>query len=79
MSARAGLMKYRQRPAGHGPGPTARAGEGLRALAAVRRVAAAVLQAQHFGRAAVELVVAHRDHAQAHQIHGLDGGLVAEQ
>ena len=57
----------------------ARAGERLRALAAVGGVAAAVLQAQQLGLATVQLVVAHRSHRHAHQVQGLDGGLVAKQ
>ena len=57
----------------------ARAGEGVRALAAGRRVAAALLLAQQLGRAVVELVVADGAHRQAHLAECLDRRLVVEQ
>ncbi len=55
-----------------------RAGEPVAVLAAVDRVAAAVLHAQQLVDALVELVVADPVVVQAHQVEGLDGRLVVE-
>ena len=54
------------------------AGEGMRALAAVDRMAAAVLHAQQLVLAFVEFVVADGGDLQPHQRERLDGGLVVE-
>ena len=54
------------------------ADEAVAVLAAVYRVAAAVLQAQQLVDALVELVVADGGHVQAEQVERLDGRLVVE-
>src|SRR5207253_9253675 len=56
-----------------------RAREGMRALAAVDRMATAILHAQQLALSLVEFVVSHRSNLEPHQRQRLDGRLVMEQ